>query len=133
MKPGEGLKSPGARRELRTQNGDPENPLFKGQVERVQSADKEQVARRAAAKPGLVAGAKGSVSGTGDWPPSLPGPGRRERELFTELSNMEVSGDCVGQNYSYSYQMLAIKKKLYVLILREKCWFVVLLIYAFIG
>lgn len=40
MKPGEGLKSPGARRELRTQNGDPENPLFKGQVERVQSADK---------------------------------------------------------------------------------------------
>lgn len=61
MKPGERLKSPGERIELRTQDGDPKNPIFKGQVARVESADKEQAARRAAGKPGLAAEAKRSV------------------------------------------------------------------------
>lgn len=46
---------------MRTQDGDPKNPIFKGQVARVESADKEQAARRAAGKPGLAAEAKRSV------------------------------------------------------------------------
>lgn len=58
MKPGEWLKSPRERMELRTQDGDPKNPILKGQVDRAESADKEQAARRAAAKPGLAAEAR---------------------------------------------------------------------------